>query len=82
MLLKLSITFPAYLKQDDLKLVPIFCSCYDFSHVNQPCSHMQFPITVAYAITVHKSQELSLDQAVLNISEAEFQAGLTYVTIS
>ncbi|QSS66645.1 hypothetical protein I7I51_02834 [Histoplasma capsulatum] len=42
----------------------------------------QFSITIAYAITVHKSQSLSLDKAVLNITKKDFTSGLTYVTVS
>lgn len=41
----------------------------------------QFPFTIAYAITAHKSQGATLDKAVLDISEREFQPGLTYVAV-
>ena len=41
-----------------------------------------FPVTPAYAITIHKSQGLSLDRAVLDLSEKDFTPGLTYVAIS
>jgi ATP-dependent exoDNAse (exonuclease V) alpha subunit len=37
---------------------------------------------VAYAITVHKSQGLTVSRAVLDISEKDFSSGLTYVVIS
>jgi ATP-dependent exoDNAse (exonuclease V) alpha subunit len=37
---------------------------------------------VAYAITVHKSQGLTVGRAVLDISEKDFSPGLTYVAIS
>ena len=41
-----------------------------------------FPVVLAYAITNHKSQGLTLDRAVLDISEKDFALGLTYVAIS
>jgi ATP-dependent DNA helicase PIF1 len=30
------------------------------------CTRAQFPLTIAYVITIHKSQGLSVDAAVLN----------------
>jgi ATP-dependent exoDNAse (exonuclease V) alpha subunit len=41
-----------------------------------------FPVVLAYAITVHKSQGLTLDRAVLDISKKDFAVGLTYMVIS
>ncbi|OAT08364.1 hypothetical protein BDBG_17020 [Blastomyces gilchristii SLH14081] len=43
---------------------------------------MQFLITLAYVITVHKSQGLSFNKIVLNIIKKNFAAGLTYVAVS
>jgi ATP-dependent exoDNAse (exonuclease V) alpha subunit len=40
------------------------------------------PIVLAFAITVHKSQGLTLDKAVLDLSEKDFVAGLSYVGVS
>lgn len=37
---------------------------------------------LAYAITIHKSQGLTLDKAVINIGPKELNIGLTYVAIS
>ena len=41
-----------------------------------------FPVVLAYAITVHKSQGLTLDKVVLDISAKDHSLGLTYVAIS
>jgi hypothetical protein len=44
-------------------------------------SRTQFPITLCYAITVHKSQSLTLDSIVVHCAQ-EFVPGQTYVAIS
>jgi hypothetical protein len=69
--------------ETNAKLVPIFRSSRDWVHGSVTCVRTQFPVTLAYAITVHKSQGISLDCAVLNLSGSQdFAAGLTYVAIS
>lgn len=42
----------------------------------------QFPITVAYGITIHKSQGLSLNSAVVDIGNTVFTCGQAYVALS
>jgi ATP-dependent DNA helicase PIF1 len=37
---------------------------------------------VAYAITIHKSQEITVEKAVLNLVEKDFVPGLAYVGVS
>ena len=42
----------------------------------------QFPVTVAYAVTIHKCQGLSLDCAIIDLSDNVFCAGMAYVAMS
>jgi hypothetical protein len=74
---------PCYKKVNSEKLVPIYRSKREFMYRgHQACTRTQFPVVLAYAITVHKSQGLSIDKAVLNITDREFVPGLTYVAVS
>jgi ATP-dependent DNA helicase PIF1 len=41
-----------------------------------------FPLRLAYAITVYKSQGLTLGKAVLNLEKKDFAIGPSYVAIS
>jgi ATP-dependent exoDNAse (exonuclease V) alpha subunit len=41
-----------------------------------------FPIVLAFAITVHKSQGLTLDKAVLDLGEKDFVVGLSAMLLS
>ena len=64
------------------KLVPIFTSTREWTRGTVQCKRTQFPLHVAYAITIHKGQGISVDCAVLNLSgEDDFSPGLTYVAI-
>ena len=42
----------------------------------------QFPLILAYAITIHKCQGLSLDCAIIDLSENVFSDGMAYVALS
>lgn len=42
----------------------------------------QFPITLAYGITIHKSQSLSLDCCLMDLGNSIFCEGQTYVALS
>ena len=42
----------------------------------------QFPITIAYSITIHKSQGLTLRNVVVDVGNSVFCCGQTYVALS
>ena len=46
------------------------------------CYRTQFPLRLAWARTIHKSQGLSLEHVVGDIGNAEFSTGLTHVLLS
>lgn len=62
--------------------VPITRVIFSWSTNHHYCTRFQFPLTLAYAITVHKSQGLTLWKVVLHFDSHEFMAGVFYVALS
>lgn len=67
---------------DDDPIVPVLRSRREFYRGAMRCARTQFPVTTAFAITVHKSQGITVDRAVLDISTRDFVTGLSYVAVS
>ncbi|KJK78206.1 hypothetical protein H634G_06379 [Metarhizium anisopliae BRIP 53293] len=76
-------TGPAFLTTaDGRKIVPILPVDRDFLVGATLCNRTQFPLIVCYAITVHKSQSITEDRIVTDLSCRDFQTGLSYVAVS
>ncbi|KAF5132980.1 ATP-dependent DNA helicase PIF1 [Metarhizium anisopliae] len=67
---------------DGRKIVPILPVQRDFLIGATRCTRTQFPLVVCYAITVHKSQSITEDMIVTDLSCRDFQTGLSYVAVS
>ena len=67
---------------EDTGTVPVFLATTQFGHDHHDCERTQFPLVVACAITIHKSQGMTLEKAVLNIEKKDFRPGLSYVGTS
>ena len=50
--------------------------------VGSTCLRLQIPLKLAWAITIHNAQGLTLDKVVIDNGKKEFSAGLTFVTCS
>jgi ATP-dependent DNA helicase PIF1 len=66
----------------DSSAVPIFKASREYIIGSSTCRRLQFPLTVSYAITIHKSQGITVTKAVVRLGAKDFVLGLTYVAIS
>ncbi|RXK41116.1 hypothetical protein M231_01519 [Tremella mesenterica] len=64
-------------------LVPIvpITSTWESSN-GQRCTRQQLPLRLAFALTIHKSQGMTLERVCIDLGTREFSRGLTFVGIS
>ena len=77
------VAFPDYLGPpflpDHPGTVPIFPRTAEWKVGTTQCTRRSFPLIPAYALTIHKSQGMTIDQlVVIDIGPKEFSSGLTY----
>ena len=63
------------------KYIPVPPFQGEFLHDGMACKHVQFPIVLAWAITIHKCQGITLSKVVIDIDKKEMQNNLIFVTI-
>ena len=64
------------------EVVPIAPIKRSWEGKNGTCSRVQLPMCLAWAITVHKSQGLTLPEVKIDLGNKEFAAGLSFVALS
>ena len=74
---------PTISNSEGVKVVPIVPIKRTWEGKNgRQCSRLQVPIRLAWAVTVHKSQGLTLKKAKIDLGNKEFAAGLSFVAVS
>ena len=62
--------------------VPICPLLRTWFSTTRQCSRLQLPLKLSWAVTIHKSQGLTLDKVVIDVGKKEFSSGLTFVACS
>ncbi|KAF8215964.1 hypothetical protein K438DRAFT_618940 [Mycena galopus ATCC 62051] len=67
---------------DGIPVIPVPPVKTTFEYCGANASRTQIPLRLAWAVTVHKSQGLTLRQVKLGLGKKEFATGLTFVALS
>ena len=70
---------PAYAGPNTVPITPIQRT---WLHDNKTFARVNLPLTLAWALTIHKSQGLTLEKAIVDIGPSDRSAGLSFVAMS
>ncbi|RHZ79389.1 hypothetical protein Glove_147g6 [Diversispora epigaea] len=74
---------PIIINIEGIKVIPIAPIRRTWeSKTGTSCSRLQVPLRLAWALTVHKNQKLTLPKAFIDLGTKKFTAGLSFVAIS
>ena len=65
-----------------IPIVPVTPLKTTFELNGKTLSRTQLPLRLAWAVTIHKSQGLTLDRIKVGLGKKEFSTGLTFVALS
>lgn len=79
------VDFPGYsgpsFCDDQSTWVPVPAFNATWIHQNMHLSRMQIPLSLAFCITIHKSQGMTMDRAIVDIGRSEWTGGLSFVAL-
>lgn len=64
------------------QVVPICPMTRAWTEKETKCTRVQFPLQLAWAVTIHKCQGMTLDSAVISLGAKEFATGMSFVGLS
>ena len=67
---------------DGIPIVPIPCVKTSYDYKGKTVYRTQLPLWLAWAVTIHKSQGLTIPKIKLGLGKKEFATGLTFVGLS
>ena len=70
---------PAYAGPSTVPIAPVQRT---WLHDNKTYTRVNLPLALAWALTIHKSQGLTLEKAVVDIGHSDRSAGLSFVAMS
>ena len=78
--------FPKYIGPEFIPgqpgTVPIFPQCREWMIGENKFSRKALPLLLGYAVTIHRSQGMTIDRVILNVGPKEFASGITYTGAS